>query len=172
MATDVPPTVPLPSLVQTFMFWRWPHAYLEWCWRRHGSRFTIDAVDLPPLVFFSDKADIKAIVTAPADVIHPGAGAAVIAPLVGERSFMLLEEADHLTGRKAIMPALKHNMIAEHAEMVANVVEEEIASWPSDKPFAVHLHLRALTLKVILRTALLGLFVLWVCSINGGSGLV
>ncbi len=147
-----PPTLPLPTLVHTLLVWRWPHRYLEWHWRRYGSHFTIRTVGLPPLVFFSDQADIKAIVTAPSDILHPGAGAAVITPLIGEQSFMLQENAEHIAGRKAIMPAFYHQTVARHANMVREIAEREIASWPSDKPFAIHPHLRALTLRVILIT--------------------
>lgn len=147
-----PPTSRLPSLVQTYLFWRWPHRYLEWRHSRQGSRFTMSPVGLPPSVFFSDEADIRAILTAPADILYPGAGAAVITPLVGEKSFILLEEAEHMAGRKAIMPAFHHQAVADHEAAVDRVVEGEIALWPSDEPFAVHPHLRSLTLRVILTT--------------------
>ena len=151
-ANASPPTSRLPSLAQTFLFWRWPHRYLEWRQARQGSRFTMKPVGLPPSVFFSDEADIRAILAAPADILHPGAGAAVITPLVGERSFILLEEAEHMVGRKAIMPAFHYKAVADHAATIYDVVERETAAWPSDKPFAIHHHLRALTLRVILTT--------------------
>lgn len=148
----LPASAPLPATLQTLAFWRDPHAYLEWCRRRYGTRFTVRAVGLDPLVFMSDPADIKAIVRAPAEVLHPGAGASVIAPLVGERSFMLSEEDEHLDGRRAIMPAFHQRAIAEHTEMVQEIVERELACWPLDCAVAIHPYLRALTLRVILRT--------------------
>ena len=104
------------------------------------------------MVLMSDPSDIRAIVTAPADTLHPGAGAAVIAPLVGEQSFMLIEEEQHMCGRKAIMPAFHHKLIAQHAEMVSDVVARGVGTWPVGRRFAIHPHLRALTLRVILRT--------------------
>ncbi len=148
----LPPTSRLPSLAQTYLFWRWPHQYLEWRHNTQGNHFTMSPVGLPPSVFFSDEADIRAVLTAPADVLYPGAGAAAIAPLVGEKSFMLLEEAEHMAGRKAIMPAFHHQVVADHEATVHNVVERETALWPSDQPFAVHPYLRSLTLRVILTT--------------------
>lgn len=147
-----PPTSRLPSLAQTYLFWRWPHRYLEWRQSTQGSRFTMSPVGLPSSVFFSDEADIRAILTAPADILYPGAGAAVIRPLVGGRSFILSEEAEHMAGRKAITPAFHHQAVADHAATVYRVVERETASWPSDEPFAMHPYLRALTLRVILTT--------------------
>ncbi len=147
-----PPSPPLPSAIQTLAFWRHPHAYLEWCARRYGSRFTVKAVGMPPMVFMSEPADIKTIVGAPANVLHSGAGGRTIAPLVGEGSFMLAEEEKHLAGRRAILPAFHHRVVQEHAEMAREIAAREIATWPRGSAFASHPYLRALTLRVILRT--------------------
>jgi cytochrome P450 len=151
-ARRLPPSAPLPATVQTLAVWRDPHRYLAWCRRRYGSRFTIRTLGLPPLVFMSDKDDIIAIVRAPADVLCPGVGAAVIAPLVGEGAFMLSEEDKHLQGRRAILPAFQHKRVRAHTEMVNDIVTQEVAQWPRDRPVAIHPYLRALTLRVILRT--------------------
>lgn len=107
---------------------------------------------MPPLVFMAEPDDIHAIVTAPADVLHPGAGAAAIAPLVGESSFMLAEEQQHLTVRKAIMPAFHHRLIVEHEQTITDLTLRALANWPLHTPFALHPHLRSLTLNIILRT--------------------
>jgi cytochrome P450 len=150
--SKLPQGTPLPCAAQTLMFWRWPHTYLEACRKRYGPTFTIRPVGMPPLVFMAEPADIKAIITAPPDVLHPGAGAAVISPLVGKSSFMLAEEQQHLAGRKAILPAFHHHVIAEHAETVRELTHRTIDQCPLDTPFAIHPHLRALTLNVILHT--------------------
>ena len=147
-----PPSPALPSALQTLAFWRHPHAYLEWCRRRYGRRFTVNAVGMPPMVFMSDPADIKAIVGAPANVLHPGAGGRAIVPLVGEGSFMLAEEEEHLSGRRTILPAFHHRRISEHAGMVREIATREVAKWPRGTAFASHPYLRALTLRVILQT--------------------
>lgn len=151
-STRLPPSAPAPATLQTFAFWRDPHRYLAWCRGRYGSRFTIRTLGLPPLVFMSDQKDIMAIVRAPADVLYPGAGAAVIAPLVGEGSFMLSEEDKHLEGRRAILPAFQRSRVRAHTEMVNDIVVREVALWPRDTPVAIHPYLRALSLRVILRT--------------------
>jgi cytochrome P450 len=138
--------------LQTFVFWRDPHAYLGWCRSRYGNRFTVRPVGMPPLVFFSALEDVRAILAAPADVLHPGAGGAVIAPLVGEGSFMLADGEQHMRGRRMVLPAVQHEAVAAHREMVEWTVEEELAQWPSDRALAAHPRLRALALRVILRT--------------------
>lgn len=140
------------SIVQTYAFWRDPHAYLRSCRRKYGSTFTMTPLGKPPLVFMSEASDIKAIVTAPADVLRPGEGGAVLAPLVGRDSFMLADGDVHLVGRRRILPGFHHERVSKHTQIVRATVEREIAGWPLDTPVALHGHLRALTLRVILRT--------------------
>jgi cytochrome P450 len=148
----LPPGWPLPRAAQTFVIWKSPFTYLENSHRRYGSRFTINMTNHPPLVFLSDVDDIKAMLTAPAEVLHPGKGSAMIEPLVGEESFMLREEDEHLNGRKTVLPPFHAKVVHEHADLVAEVAHREISSWPLGVPFALHPRLRALTLETVLRT--------------------
>ena len=94
------------------------------------------------------------MLTAPADVLHPGEGAATVQPIVGHESFMLLDEDEHLAGRKAILAPFHAKSVQAHAELVADIAEREVASWPRRTPFALHPHLRKLTLELVLRTTL------------------
>jgi cytochrome P450 len=148
---ELPPTAPIPSALQTLGCRWWPFSYLERCHARYGDRFTVYPIDMPPLVFLSNPQDIRAVLTAPANVLHPGAGGAVIAPLIGESSFMLCEEEEHRCGRSAVMPAFHRKVVQEGAAMANEIVEEDVASWPLDTAVALHPHLRGLTLKVVLR---------------------
>jgi cytochrome P450 len=147
---ELPSPSKLPALAQTYVFWRWPHHYLEQRQKKEGNRFTMKPVGLPSSVFLSDASDIMAMFRAPADTLYPGAGAAAIKPLVGARSFITADGTEHAVGRRAIMPAYHREMVDAHAETIGFVVESETAMWPSDRPFAVYPYLRALTLRVIL----------------------
>ncbi len=147
---ELPPSPPLPKLAQTFACQRWPHAYFEHCRERHGDSFTAYPVGMPPLVFLSNPADIRTVITASPMVLHPGAGATVISPLVGERSFMLQEEGRHMRGRATVMPTFRRKRLQEHTIEINEIVERGVSSWPTDTIFAAHPRLRALTLRVIL----------------------
>jgi tetraprenyl-beta-curcumene synthase len=148
----LPPCLPLPRVAQTFVIWKSPFTYLERCRHRYGSRFTINMTSHPPLVFLSDLDDIKVMLAAPATVLHPGEGSAMIEPLVGDQSFMLSEEDEHLSGRRTILPSFHAKVVRRHADMVAAVARREISSWPLGVPFVLHPRLRALTLETVLRT--------------------
>jgi cytochrome P450 len=140
-----------PRSVQTFVFWRSPYAYYEHCCRRRGRRFTLRAMGHPPMVFFADPGDVRTIMAAPPEVLHPGEGGQTISPIVGERSFMLLDEDEHLRGRRAVLPALQKSAVERDANRVSDTVRNAAASWPHDIPMPLHPHLRALTLRVVLR---------------------
>lgn len=148
---ELPPSGPLPATLQTICC-RWlPSAYLEQCRDRLGDRFTVYPLDMPPLVFLADPGDIRAVLSADPSHLHPGSGGSMIAPLIGERSFMLLEEEEHICGRRTITPAFHHRMVAEQTTMLSDAVGREVASWPVDTNIALHPRIRALTLRVILR---------------------
>jgi cytochrome P450 len=148
---EAAPVAPLPRSLQTLVCYLWPLSYLEQCRARLGDRFSIHPIDMPPLVFLCSPQDIRAILTAPASVLHPGAGGAAITPIVGESSFMLRDEDEHLRVRKVVLPALHKRVPDEHLGTVASIVEQEVASWPLEQPFPLHPRLRALTLRVILK---------------------
>ena len=153
---ELPPAAPLPATLQTLGCRWWPLSYMEWCRARFGERFTVYPVDMPPLVFLSDPQDIRAVVSAPADVLHAGAGSAIIAPLIGESAFILCEEEEHLCARSAAVPAFHHKVVQDHATMVAEIAMRQIASWPLDTPFAIHPYIRALTLQAVLHALFTG----------------
>jgi cytochrome P450 len=151
---ELPPAVPLPAALQTLACRWWPLAYFERCRTRYGRRFTVYPVDMPPLVFLSHPEDIHAVLAASPSVLHAGAGAAVLAPLIGARSFMLCEEEEHRHGRRAVMPVFHARVLESHAAALADAVEREVATWPLGAAVALHPRLRALTLRVILGAVL------------------
>lgn len=148
---DLPPSGPLPAAFQTLACRFSPYEYFEYCHARLGDRFTIYPLDLPPLVFLADPEEIRAVLTGGPGDLHPGAGATMIAPVIGERSFMLLEEEEHVCGRRTITPAFHQRMVADQAAMLSNTVGREVAVWPFDTPVPLDPWIRALTLRVILR---------------------
>jgi cytochrome P450 len=148
----LPPSPPLPDTIQTLAC-RWmPLTFFKWCHRYYGDSFTIYPVGLEPVVFLSRPEDIRAVLGASPSVLHPGAGGAAISPIVGDSSFMLREGAEHMLGRKAILPAFNARALAVHAAMIEETTSREVASWPGGSPVAVHQRLRSMSLRIILQT--------------------
>ena len=176
----LPPGPPLPSLAQTLACGVRPLPVLDWCRSRYGAQFTMYPVDMPPLVFLSAWQDIRSVVTAAPSTLHPGAGAAMLTPIVGESSCMLRDEEEHLPGRCVASRGFRRDALRTHAHLVADLVEREIHTWPCDVPFPLHPRLRSLTLNVAMRTVFaddtprlqeLHAMILQMLSITGGPTL-
>jgi tetraprenyl-beta-curcumene synthase len=148
---DLPSSPPHPATIQTLAGRRSPYAYVEHCQAVCGRSFTLYPLKMPPHVFFADPDDIQAILSGDATELHPGAAGSIVEPVVGEHSFMLLEEDDHIWGRRAISPAFHKRLVEQQAAVVSDEVTRAVASWPLQTPTALDPHIRALTLKMILR---------------------
>jgi hypothetical protein len=142
----------VPRIVQTIGWWSRTPTYLERLRRRHGTRFTLRLLGLPPAVFLSDPADARELFTAPPDVLHPGEGAGLLEPIVGRNSVILLDEDAHLEQRKLMLPAFHGERMQRLLGLMEALTDREVASWPVDEPLAVHPRLQRLTLEIILRT--------------------
>jgi cytochrome P450 len=151
MSQPLPPGPSAPRAIQTVAWQTRPIAFFERCRERYGSRFTIRLLATPPFVFVSDPAEIKQVFTAPADVLHPGEGAAILAPVVGRNSVILLDEGGHLSQRKLMLPAFHGEKMQRLSGLMAEVSAREVDAWPKGQAIATHPRLQALTLEVILR---------------------
>ncbi len=149
---DLPPGPRLPAPIQLFATWTRPAASFETLRRRYGKRFTVRLPGQPPFVIVSDAEDIKELFTAPPEIAHPGEGAAILEPIVGRNSVILLDEAAHMRQRKLLLPAFHGEKMQTLTGVMQELAEREIESWPVGEPVALHPRLRGLTLEIILRT--------------------
>src|SRR3954454_143506 len=148
---SLPPGPSSPSFIQGMAFWTRPIATLERWRARYGKRFTIRLPAGPPFVMITEPEQVKQIFTAPPDVLHPGEGAAVLQPVVGSNSVLLLDEAAHMEQRKLMLPAFHGERMALLTDLMNEVAEREVMDWPRGTPIEMHPRMQALTLEVILR---------------------
>ena len=153
MTNKLPPGPRQPRAVQMIGFWSRPTAYLERCRARYGKRFTIRIIGAPPFVALSEPEQIKELFGAAPEVLHPGAGARVLEPILGANSVLLLDEAAHLEQRRLMLPSFHGERMQGLAGLMSEITEREVASWPRDEPVALHPRLQRLTLEIILRAA-------------------
>jgi cytochrome P450 len=137
--------------IQSIGLWARPLAFPERCRRRYGKRFTLRFLGGPPFVVLSDPEEVKEVFKAPPEVLHPGEGARVLEPLVGQNSVILLDEGRHLEQRKLMLPAFHGEKMKRLAGLMAEVAEREVGSWPRDEEIELHPRMQRLTLKIILR---------------------
>jgi cytochrome P450 len=98
-----------------------------------------------------DPGLIKALFHASNDQLHVGEANALVGPILGERSVLLLDRAEHLRHRRLLAPPFHGPRMLAHAATIRECTDTEIDSWPVGSPFALLGSLQSLTLRVILR---------------------
>jgi cytochrome P450 len=83
--------------------------------------------------------------------LHAGEANALLGPILGERSVLLLDEGEHLRHRRLMLPSFHGQRMQVFADVMRDAADTEIDSWPVGEPFAIHPSMQSLTLRVILR---------------------
>ena len=148
----LPPGPSAPPALQT---WEWlarPTTLLRRSAARHGVPFTLrTAWTDAPMVVVTDPADVRAVFTAPADVVRAGASSSFLEPFVGPSSILILDGPEHLRQRKLMLPPFHGDRMRAHRDLIAGLAAAEVERWPRGVPFATHARMQALTLDVIMR---------------------
>jgi cytochrome P450 len=140
-----------PPLVQTLRWAFRPLPFMQQCRERYGDNFAVKFLGFEsPMTMISDPAAIKALYTERSHGLPPGREV-FLEPVLGSRSLLLLEGADHLAHRKLMLPAFHGERMRSYEPTVEEIVDAEIDSWPLQREFAIHPRMQAITLEVILR---------------------
>src|SRR5919106_2377960 len=124
---------------------------MQECRRRYGDNFSVKFLGFKsPMVMISDPAAIKALYTERSHGLPPGRNV-FLEPVLGSRSLLLLEGADHLAHRKLMLPAFHGERMRSYQPLVEEIVDREIDSWPLGERIAIHPRMQAVTLEIILR---------------------
>jgi cytochrome P450 family 135 len=95
----------LPVAIQTSLYWGYTPRYLRACHRRYGDAFTVRAFPAGTRVFLADPKDIKTVFTADPEVFRAGEANAVLKPVMGSRSVLLIDGEEHTAQRRRMLPA-------------------------------------------------------------------
>jgi cytochrome P450 family 135 len=148
----LPPGPSTPRALQTLRWLVRPTAYMEDLRRRYGDSFTLRIANEGTWVFITDPEAVKQVFTGDPRLLHAGEANVVLLPVLGPNSVLLLDEGEHMRQRKLMLPAFHGDRLRGYAETMRRVAENEIASWPLDRPLAARPRMQALTLEVIMRT--------------------
>jgi cytochrome P450 family 135 len=149
--STLPPGPGEPPIVQTLRWLLRPISFLESCRRRFGDAFSVRFLGFArPFVMVSHPDAIRALYTVPEHGLPPGR-AALLEPVVGPRSLLLLEGREHLVRRRLMLPPFHGQRMRAYEAIVRDTVARDVESWPVGQPFAIHPHMQSITLDVILR---------------------
>jgi cytochrome P450 family 135 len=149
--TALPPGPSENPAIQTARWLLRPISFMESCRRRFGDAFSITFMGFQtPMVMLSDPAAIQALYTNSKHGLPPGRTIA-LQPVMGARSVLLLEGADHLARRKVMLPPFHGERMQAYEDVVREIAVREIESWPPGAEVTLHPRMQAITLEVILR---------------------
>lgn len=151
MDVTLPPEPSNSPLVQTLRWAFRPLPFMQECREKYGDNFSVKFLGFErPMVLLSDPKAIKALYMEREHGLPPGRNI-FLEPILGSRSLLLLEGADHLAHRKLMLPAFHGERMRSYESIVNEIVDAEIDSWPLGEEFAIHPRMQAITLEVILR---------------------
>ncbi len=140
--------------MQTLLVWQFTGPFERWCRRRYGPTFTVRAYPTTASIYVTDPDDLKAVFAADPEVLHAGEANAILGPVLGRRSILLADEDEHLRRRRLMLPFFHGDSVRRYAEMVSEIADAEISTWPDAKPIRLHKRMQAITLEVILRAVI------------------
>ena len=149
--TRLPAGPPLPRIVQTAGFMLTGVRFLEACRRRYGNVVWFRTLFDDGFVMLFDPAEIKELFQGPGEQLRAGEANAMLGPVVGERSVLLLDGAEHLRHRRLLLPPFHGRRMQAFAEAMQRSADEEIDAWPVGRPFALLPTMQSLTLRVIVQ---------------------
>jgi len=149
---QVPDGPTYPSLVQSIGLMRFRHRWIPHLHRKYGDVFSIRI--LPEgrwLVVFNRPDHVREIFAGDPEVFHAGKGNAILGPVMGEHSLLLVDSAQHKRARRLLMPAFNAHALRSYESMIEGLAKTEVGSWRDGAPFRSLERMNALTLEVILQ---------------------
>jgi cytochrome P450 len=148
---SLPPEPKSSPLMQTLRWSFRPLPFMQECREKYGDNFSVKFLTFErPMVMISDPDAIKALYRERSHGLPPGRDI-ILTPIVGPRSLLVTEGADHLAHRKLMLPPFHGERMRSYQPLVEEIVDREIDSWPLHEEFAIHPRMQAITLEVILK---------------------
>ena len=146
----LPPGPRIPRLIQTAAFILGGVRFLESCRRRYGDAVTMSTMFDSPFVMVFDPVMVKELFQGSGEQLHAGEANALLGPVLGERSVLLLDGAEHLRHRRLMLPPFHGQAMRGYIEVMREAADTEVDAWPVREPFAILPSMQSLTLKVII----------------------
>jgi cytochrome P450 len=150
-ADPLPPGPKLPALLQTIGFIFAPVRFIDAMRRRYGDIVTFSTSFDSGFVMVFDPEVVKQVFRAPPERLRAGEANALLGQILGQRSVLLLDGAEHLRHRKLMLPPFHGRRMRAYQRVMREAADREIDAWPISEPFPAMPSMQALTLDVITR---------------------
>lgn len=102
-------------------------------------------------VMVFDPALIKDVFQGSNEQLHAGEANALLGPVLGERSVLLLDGAEHLRHRRLMLPPFHGERMRAWTDAMSDAADFVIDRWPIGESFSMLQSMQTATLRVIIR---------------------
>ena len=118
---SLPPGPRGPAFLQTIGYTYWTLPFFDQCLRRYGDPFTLRMPGFGSFVMLTAPELIKQVFTGDPEQLHAGKANAMLEPVVGRNSVLLLDGKAHLRQRRLLLPPLHGERMKLYAALMAEV---------------------------------------------------
>lgn len=152
MAVTQPPGPGIRGSLGAISMQRDPLGFFQRCQRRYGDVFSLPfGTALTPTVWVCDPALVEQVLQAPAEQLEAGSSNAILRPLVGEGSTLLLTGAEHAARRRVLAPDFDHSHLGRYRVEIEQIAAEHVAALNVGEEIELWNWVRALTMEIMLR---------------------
>jgi cytochrome P450 len=146
-----PPTVALARTIQTLRFTQRQIQFVFRSRRELGDVFGVRFLVIPGGVVLSCHPDhARSLFTAKPELVPSLTAESPLRPIVGPNSVLTANGPSHLRQRKLLLPPFHGEAIERYSEMIREVTERALDTWPLGRAFALAPKMQAITLDVIM----------------------
>jgi cytochrome P450 len=127
--------------LETLLGWR----------RRYGDCFTVRYPVFGTGVYVADPDAIRALHTGDQSDLRAGEANAPLGAVLGRRSVLVLDGAEHLRQRRLLLPPFQGSAVTSFRATIRDVAEREVGSWRPGERIVLRDRMRTLTFEVIAR---------------------
>ncbi len=153
-STSLPPGPRWPRLLQTALWATRPGALSRHCRRRFGETFTLRVAGIGDVVVITRPETIGEIFKGDREVLLAGAANAVMEPVLGRHSLLLLDGERHLRHRRMLTGPFHGEAVRAYGARIAEIAAAEVERWPVGEELALRARMQTITLEVILRAVI------------------
>ena len=137
--------------MQTLGFMFFNARFLDWARRRYGDAVTFRSLfDSAFVIVFSPEL-VKQVFRAPPDRLRAGEANALLGPIVGERSVLLLDGREHMRQRKLLLPPFHGERMRAYEQVMVEATDRVLDGWRAGDEVTLLPAMQAVTLEVIER---------------------
>lgn len=121
------------SFFQTIFWLVWPTKYLQKCRDKYGSVFKLKMFFGVDFIMISDPKIVKEVALDSEGLLSAGKAQEIFAPLVGESSVFVVDDAEHRLARTVLRPGLSRSNIEKLGDGLPSILKKELSLSVSDE---------------------------------------